>query len=40
MAVPEDEPLPESYSMGGLHVVYARRAEIEIAERRPSERRG
>lgn len=23
-AVPEGEPLPEPYSMGGLHVLYAR----------------
>jgi hypothetical protein len=31
MPVPEGEPLPESYPMGGLHVVYARQAEIDAA---------
>jgi hypothetical protein len=27
--VPEGEPLPRSYSTGGLHFVYARQAKID-----------
>jgi hypothetical protein len=33
MPIPDGEPLPESYSMGGLHMIFSRQRDIEGALR-------